>query len=95
VAYPSRDTRRKGGRDSLEAKEHPYFFNNVDYYKYFHVGVFNSRRCIELGLIFVYYLVSSVCERVIGLIILILVIRYYGDDYYYFFSLNKFVGALG
>jgi len=43
---------------------------------------------IELGLIFVYYLVFRVCERVIGLIILILVSRYCDDDYYYLFSLS-------
>jgi len=43
-----------------------------------------------IAMIFVYYLVFRVCERVIELIILILVIRYYGDDYYYMFSLGKF-----
>jgi len=44
----------------------------------------------RIGPIFLYFLVFKVCERVMGLIILILVIRYYGDDYYYLFSLNKF-----
>jgi len=48
-------------------------------------------RYIELEIIFVYYLVFRICERVMGLIILILAILiHYGDDYYYLFSLNKF-----
>jgi len=45
---------------------------------------------MRLGVVFIYYLVFRVCERVIGLIILVLVIRYYGDDYYRLFKLNKF-----
>jgi hypothetical protein len=45
---------------------------------------------IRLGVVFIYYLVFRVCERVIGLIILVLVIRYYGDDYYRLFKLGKF-----
>jgi hypothetical protein len=45
---------------------------------------------IELGAIFIYYLGFKICERVMGLIILVLVIRYYGDDYYNLFKLSKF-----
>jgi hypothetical protein len=47
---------------------------------------------LKLSIISIYYLVFRVCERVIGLIILILVlvIRYYGDDYYNLFMLSKF-----
>jgi len=45
------------------------------------------RGNLELGVIFIYYLVFRVCERVIALIILVLVIRsYYGDNYYNFFK---------
>jgi len=45
---------------------------------------------IELGAIFIYYLVFRVCERVIELIILVLIIWYYGDGYCNLFKLSKF-----
>jgi len=48
------------------------------------------RGGVELNILLIYYLVFRVCERVIGLIILVLIIRYYGDDYYKLFYLRKF-----
>ncbi|RLU14641.1 nad4l (mitochondrion) [Ooceraea biroi] len=44
----------------------------------------------NLEIIFILYLVFSVCESVLGMGILVMVIRYYGDDYYNLFNLNKF-----
>lgn len=44
--------------------------------------MFWSLRPGGRGGIFLYYLVFRVCERVIGLGILVLVIRYYGRDHY-------------
>jgi len=51
---------------------------------------------VGLNVILIFYLVFrvcervNVCERVMGLIILVLIIRYYGDDYYRLFYLGKF-----
>lgn len=44
----------------------------------------------DMEILFVYYLVFSVCERVIGLSILVRVIRYYGEDYCRSLNLIKF-----
>lgn len=49
------------------------------------IGIFN------LEIYIIYYLVFRVCERVLGLIILVLVIRFYGNDFYYSINLFKFV----
>lgn len=43
-----------------------------------------------IEVLFIYYLVFRVCERVIGLSILVRVIRYYGEDYCGSLSLIKF-----
>lgn len=45
---------------------------------------------MHLDFYIVFYLVFRVCERVIGLIILVLIIRYYGDELYYSINLIKF-----
>lgn len=58
---------------------------NISLYIYF---LFGGRVNIEI--LFIYYLVFSVCERVIGLSILVRVIRYYGEDYCGSLSLVKF-----
>nr|YP_009566979.1 NADH dehydrogenase subunit 4L [Cryptopone sauteri]QBB73602.1 NADH dehydrogenase subunit 4L [Cryptopone sauteri] len=39
----------------------------------------------------IYYLVFSVCESVMGLMILIMIIRYYGNEYYFSMNLFKFM----
>lgn len=73
-------------------------------YKYFliiliiiELVVINLRVCLfyvlgflNLEVVFIYFLVFRVCERVIGLIVLVLVIRYSGNDYYKFFRIVKF-----
>lgn len=46
-------------------------------------------RIINLEIILIYYLIFSVCERVLGLMILILLIRYNGNEIYY--SMNLFI----
>lgn len=38
----------------------------------------------------IYYIIFRVCERVLGLIILVLVIRYHGEEIYYSINLFKF-----
>lgn len=40
--------------------------------------------------LFIYYLVFRVCERVIGLVILVIIVRYHGEDYCSSFGLLKF-----
>lgn len=47
-------------------------------------------RWIGLDSIIIYYLVFRVCERVMGLAILVLIIRYSGGDHYFLFNLSKF-----
>lgn len=37
-----------------------------------------------------YYLVFSVCERVLGISLLVIVIRFYGSELYYIMSISKF-----
>lgn len=49
------------------------------------ISIFN------LEIYIIYYLIFSVCERVLGLIILILVIRFYGNEFYYSINLFKFI----
>lgn len=45
---------------------------------------------IELDFYIIYYLVFRVCERVLGLSLLVLVVRYYGREIYYIFNIRKF-----
>lgn len=37
-----------------------------------------------------YYLVFSVCERVLGLGLLVIIIRFYGSELYYVINISKF-----
>lgn len=37
-----------------------------------------------------YYLVFSVCERVLGLGILVIIVRFYGRELYYIINIRKF-----
>lgn len=37
-----------------------------------------------------YYLVFSVCERVLGLGLLVIIIRFYGSELYYIINISKF-----
>lgn len=48
-------------------------------------------RIFNLKIYIIYYLIFRVCERVLGLIILVLVIRFYGNENYYLVNLFKFI----
>nr|QYF07827.1 NADH dehydrogenase subunit 4L [Brachyponera chinensis] len=45
----------------------------------------------EIEILSIYYLIFSVCESVLGMIILILVIRFYGNELLYLMNLKKFI----
>lgn len=45
---------------------------------------------INLDLFIIYYLVFIVCERTLGLALLVLIVRYHGNELYYLFNLRKF-----
>lgn len=38
----------------------------------------------------IYYLVFRVCERVLGLRLLVIIVRFWGDEFYYLFNIRKF-----
>lgn len=45
---------------------------------------------LNLDLFIVYYLIFIVCERTLGLALLVLVVRYHGNELYYLFNFRKF-----
>lgn len=45
---------------------------------------------IRLDFYIIYYLVFSVCERVLGLRLLVVIVRYHGRELYYIFNIRKF-----
>jgi len=47
---------------------------------------------VEVGIEFylIYYLIFSVCERVLGLGLLVIIVRFRGNDLYYIFNFRKF-----
>lgn len=47
-------------------------------------------RIVNIEFYLIYYLVFRVCERVLGLRLLVIIIRYVGNDLYYLFNLRKF-----
>lgn len=47
-------------------------------------------RILRIEVYMIYYIIFRVCERVLGLIILILIIRYHGEEMYYSINLFKF-----
>lgn len=53
--------------------------------------LFIKIRIINLEIYIIYYLIFRVCERVLGLIILVLVIRFCGNEFYYLINLSKFI----
>lgn len=55
------------------------------------VIIFIIMGLINLEVYMIYYLVFRVCERVLGLIILVLIIRFYGNEFYYSINLFKFI----
>lgn len=47
-------------------------------------------RIMGLELFIVYYLIFIVCERTLGLSLLVLVVRYHGNELYCIFNFSKF-----
>lgn len=47
-------------------------------------------RILRIEVYIIYYIIFRVCERVLGLIVLILIIRYHGEEIYYSINLFKF-----
>lgn len=47
-------------------------------------------RILSIEVYVIYYIIFRVCERVLGLIILVLIIRYHGEEIYYSINLFKF-----
>lgn len=47
-------------------------------------------RILSIEVYMIYYIIFRVCERVLGLIILVLIIRYHGEEIYYSINLFKF-----
>lgn len=45
---------------------------------------------LNLELFIVYYLIFIVCERTLGLTLLVLIVRYHGNEIYYLFNFRKF-----
>lgn len=45
---------------------------------------------INMEFYLIYYLVFRVCERSLGLGLLVIIVRYYGRDLYYIFNIRKF-----
>lgn len=54
------------------------------------VVIFLTFRVLNLEFYLIYYIVFALCERVLGLTILILIVRYSGNEYYYFLDILKF-----
>lgn len=52
------------------------------------VGLYLSP--LELDFYLIYYLVFRLCERVLGISILVLIVRFYGSEMYRFINLTKF-----
>lgn len=47
-------------------------------------------RFIKIEFYLIYYLVFRVCERVLGLGLLVIIVRFYGNELYYIFNIRKF-----
>lgn len=54
------------------------------------VLIFILFRIIKIEFYLIYYLVFRVCERVLGVTLLVLVVRFCGNEYYSSFNLSKF-----
>lgn len=52
--------------------------------------IFLMYGILRLDFYIIYYLVFSVCERVLGLRLLVVIVRYYGRELYYMFNIRKF-----
>lgn len=47
-------------------------------------------RFVSMEYYLLYYLVFRVCERVLGLSLLVIIIRFYGSEIYYVINIRKF-----
>lgn len=54
------------------------------------VLIFILFRMIRIEFYLIYYLIFRVCERVLGITLLVLVVRFRGNEYYGSFNLRKF-----
>jgi len=54
------------------------------------VIIFFIFRFYNMRFLIVYYLVFRVCERVLGITLLVIVVRFSGNELYYSFNLSKF-----
>ena len=45
---------------------------------------------VRIEFYLIYYLIFRVCERVLGLRLLVIIIRFRGNDLYYIFNMRKF-----
>lgn len=52
--------------------------------------IYTIFRVLRIEVYIIYYIIFRVCERVLGLIILVLIIRYHGEEIYYSINLFKF-----
>lgn len=52
--------------------------------------IFVSLSILGLEFYLIYYLVFRVCERVLGLRLLVIVVRFYGRELYYVYNMRKF-----
>lgn len=51
--------------------------------------IFVILRLLNIEFYIIYYLVFRVCERVLGITLLVLIVRYRGNDLYYTFNIRK------
>lgn len=58
------------------------------------VLMFLVLKIIYMEIFVIYFLVFRVCERVIGLGLLVLIVRFRGNDFYYIFNMRKFYGKI-
>lgn len=54
------------------------------------VIIFLIFSLLKLEFYLIYYLVFRVCERVLGLRLLVIIVRFYGKELYYIFNIRKF-----
>lgn len=54
------------------------------------VLIFVLFRIVKMEFYLIYYLIFRVCERVLGITLLVLVARFRGNEYYSSFNLRKF-----
>lgn len=52
--------------------------------------IFLVLKIENIEIFVIYFLVFRVCERVIGLGLLVLIVRFRGNDFYYMFNMRKF-----